>query len=203
MGTYCPSSNKQHKLIIIQENKISNAASSTARYFQSIGKVHDLEHNASVYNTFGLSIKIFNSHWGHMSIIFLWITGIIFHIGWNGNYEYWITNPVGIQPLGHSLWDPNIPASTEGDFSLCATSGVYYVLLGIGVTSNKGIYSCVILSEVLSLFCVVISKLNGISTDQALKWGGYNSYSATTSKIESANMNGMLHRFLSLTTASG
>merc|ERR1711972_67162 len=125
------------------------------------------------------SKTIFHSHWGHMSIIFLWVTGTIFHIGWNGNYEYWITNPVGTQPLGHSLWDPNIPSSTEGDFSLCATSGVYYVLLGIGVTSNKGIYSCVIMSEVLSLLCVVISKLNSISTDQALKWGGYNSYSAT------------------------
>merc|ERR1711972_1159126 len=190
MGVYIQRRFNYYKVIRIQEKKLSNAASSTARYFQSIGKIHDLEHGASVYNTLGVSMGIFNIHWGHMSIIFLWITGIIFHIGWNGNYEYWITNPVGIQPLGHSLWDPNIPSSTEGDFSLCATSGVYYVLLGIGVTSNKGIYSCVILSEVLSLLCVVISKLNSISTDQALKWGGYNSYSATTSKIESANMNG-------------
>ena len=30
-------------------------------------------------------------------------TKIIFHIGWNGNYEYWITNLTNIQPLGHSL----------------------------------------------------------------------------------------------------
>merc|ERR1711948_158813 len=190
-------------LIKIHETKLSNAASSTGRYFQSIGKVHDLEHGANVYNTLGVSLMIFHSHWGHMSIIFLWVTGIIFHIGWNGNYEYWITNPVGIQPLGHSLWDPNIPSATTGDLSLSATSGVYYVLLGIGVTSNKGIYSCVILSEVLSLLCVVISKLNGISTDQALKWGSYKTSMATTSKIESGIMQGTLARFLSLTSASG
>merc|ERR1712187_972018 len=176
----------------------------TGRYFQSIGKVHDLEHGASVYNTLGVSIMIFHSHWGHMSIICLWVTGIIFHIGWNGNYEYWITNPVGIQPLGHSLWDPNIPSSTEGDFSLCATSNVYYVLLGIKITSNKEIYSCVILSEVLSLLCVVISKLNGISTEKALKWGSYKTSTYTTTlKQESANMSMIQNRFLSLTSASG
>jgi hypothetical protein len=58
-------------LIKIQENKFSSAASTTGRYFQSLGKVHDLEHSASVYNTFGLSIMIFHSHFGHMSIIFL------------------------------------------------------------------------------------------------------------------------------------
>merc|ERR1711879_400626 len=118
-------------------------------------------------------------------------------------YEYWITNPVGIQPLGHSLWDPNIPSATEGDFSLSAISGVYYVLLGIGVTSNKGIYSCVIMSEVLSLLCVVISKLNSISTDKALKWGSNKTSTYTTSKIESTNMNGQQNRFLSLIAASG
>merc|ERR1712060_948995 len=196
--------NKTSKQVTnIQEKKLSNAASSTGRYFQSIGKVHDLEQGASVYNTLGVSIMIFHSHWGHMSIIFLWVTGIIFHIGWNGNYEYWITNPVSIQPLGHSLWDPNIPSSTEGDFSLCATSGVYYVLLGIGVTSNKGIYSCVILSEVLSLLCVLISKVNSISTDQALKWGSYNLSLASTSNIESAKMQGLQHRLLSLISANG
>merc|ERR1711948_2449 len=169
-------------LIKIHEAKLSNAASSTGRYFQSIGRVHDLEHEASVYNSLGVSLMIFHSHWGHMSIIFLWVTGLTFHIGWNGNYEYWITNPVGIQPLGHSIWDPNIPSSTEGNFSLCASSGVYYVLLGLGVTSNKGIYSCVILSEVLSLLCVVLSKLNRISTDKLLKWGYHTTTKTTTPK---------------------
>merc|ERR1711948_224190 len=121
-------------LIKIHEAKLSNAASSTGRYFQSIGKVHDLEHGASVYNTLGVNIIIFHSHWGHMSIIFLWITELVFHIGWNGNYEYWITNPAGIQTLGHSLWDPNILSLIEKDFSLYITSNVYYVLLGIKIT---------------------------------------------------------------------
>merc|ERR1711972_333434 len=176
MGVYIQRRFNYYKVIRIQEKKLSNAASSTARYFQSIGKIHDLEHGASVYNTFGVSLMIFHSHWGHLSIIFLWVSGIIFHIGWNGNYEYWITNPLNVQPLGHSIWDPNIPSSSEGNLSLCATSSVYYILLGIGVTSNKGIYSCVILSEVLSLLYISISKLNNISTDQSFKFNIYKSY---------------------------
>merc|ERR1712060_792170 len=115
--------NKTSKQVTnIQEKKLSNAASLIGKYFQSIGKIHDLEHGISVYNILGVSIIIFHSHWGHMSIIFLRVIETIFHIGWNGNYEYWITNPIGIQPLGHSLWDSNIPLLIEKDFSLYITS---------------------------------------------------------------------------------
>jgi len=87
----------------IQEEKLSNITNLIRKYFQSIGKIHDLEHKTSVYNILKTNIIIFHSHWGHMSIIFSQITKLIFHIGWNGNYEYWITNLTNIQTLGHSL----------------------------------------------------------------------------------------------------
>merc|ERR1712203_884235 len=95
------------------------------------------------------------------------------------------------------------PSGTWGDFSLGSTSGVYYVLLGIGVTSNKGIYSCVILSELLSLACLSISSLNRNCTDQALNYGASKNTLASTYKAESAHMSGLINRFLSLTSASG
>merc|ERR1712190_224052 len=152
----------------ISDAYFSNATDFTATYFQSLGKCHDLELHTSVYNIFSLTLVIFNSHWGHLSIIFIWLTGILFHVGWNGNFEYWITNPVGILPIGHSLWDLNFQAATpSGDLSLAATSGVYYVLLGIGVTSNKGIYSCVLLSELASLACLVLSQINRSGSELA------------------------------------
>jgi photosystem I P700 chlorophyll a apoprotein A2 len=103
-----------------------------------------------------------------MSIIFSQITKLVFHIGWNGNYEYWITNPTNIQPLGHSLWDPNILSSISENFSLYITSSVYYVLLKIKITSNKEIYSYIIISEIFSLLYIIISKINKISTDNTL-----------------------------------
>lgn len=42
--------------------------------------------------------------------------------------------------------------------------------MALGVTSNKGIYSCVLGAELLSLFCLVLSKLNCLSMDLALKY---------------------------------
>jgi len=46
-------------MIRIKEIKISNAISSIRKYFQSIGKVHDLEYNASVYkNLTNIIIKL-------------------------------------------------------------------------------------------------------------------------------------------------
>ena len=152
----------------IQEGSISNTINSIRRYFQAIGKIHDLEYNTNAYNILKTNLTLFHSHWGHMSIIFLWITKILYHIGWNGNYEYWITNSANIQPLGHSLWNFNTSLKTEEDFSLYITSSVYYVLLKIKTTSNKKVYSYLILSELLSLLYLTISKINNFTAAQAL-----------------------------------
>ena len=120
-----------------------------------------MELHTSVYNIFSLTLTVFNSHWGHLSIIFIWLTGILFHIGWNGNFEYWITNLTGILSIGHSLWDLNFQAaSSSGDLSLPAISGVYYILLRVKMTSHKGIYSYILLSELASLVHLALSQIN-------------------------------------------
>jgi photosystem I P700 chlorophyll a apoprotein A2 len=51
--------------------------------------------------------KIFASHFGQLAIIFLWTSGNLFHVAWQGNFEQWVQNPLNIRPIAHAIWDPH------------------------------------------------------------------------------------------------
>ena len=72
----------------------SHGSSATKKSFQSIASLHDLESYLSLDHAFGLNLSIFLSHWGHLAMIFLWVSRNLFHLAWNGNYELWIMNPI-------------------------------------------------------------------------------------------------------------
>ena len=68
----------------IKYDKLSNVINSIERYFQLLGKVHDLEYILSVYSIFSLIPIAFHTHFGHMSIVFLWVLSIIFILELSG-----------------------------------------------------------------------------------------------------------------------
>ncbi|KAI5649612.1 hypothetical protein M9H77_35617 [Catharanthus roseus] len=41
------------------------------------------------------------------SIIFLWTSGNLFHVAWQGNFESWIKDPLHVRPIAHIIWDPH------------------------------------------------------------------------------------------------
>jgi photosystem I P700 chlorophyll a apoprotein A2 len=92
--------------------------------------------------------KIFASHFGHIAIIFLWTSGTIFHVAWQGNFEQWIKDPLNVRPIAHAIWDPQfgkaaIDAFTQAGASYpvdIAYSGVYHWFYTIGMTTNQDLY---------------------------------------------------------------
>jgi photosystem I P700 chlorophyll a apoprotein A2 len=78
--------------------------------------------------------KLFASHFGHLAIIFLWTSGNLFHVAWQGNFEQWVLNPLKIKPIAHTIWDPHFGESAIKAFSKTNTaypvdisySGVYH-----------------------------------------------------------------------------
>jgi len=78
----------------------------TRRIWFSIGTAHDLEAHDNVTEE-ALYQKIFASHFGHLAIIFLWTSGNLFHVAWQGNFEQWVLNPLKVKPIAHTIWDPH------------------------------------------------------------------------------------------------
>ena len=63
---------------------------------------HDFDSHTSDLED--ISRKIFSAHFGHLAIIFIWLSGMYFHGAKFSNYEAWMTNPTGIKPSAQVVW---------------------------------------------------------------------------------------------------
>nr|WOA02339.1 photosystem I P700 apoprotein A2 [Gloiopeltis furcata] len=129
----------------------------TRRIWYGIATAHDFESHDGMTEE-NLYQKIFASHFGHIAIIFLWTSGNLFHIAWQGNFEEWVTKPLKIKPIAHAIWDPHfgqpaIKAFTKGGSSYpvnISFSGLYNWWYTIGMRTNNDLYSGALLLLVLS-----------------------------------------------------
>jgi photosystem I P700 chlorophyll a apoprotein A2 len=120
----------------------------TRRLWFGIATAHDFESHDGITEE-RLYQKIFASHFGQISIIFLWTAGNLFHVSWQGNFEAWTRDPLHVRPIAHVIWDPHFgqPAveaytrggSNNGPVNI-ATSGVYQWWYTIGIRTNQDLY---------------------------------------------------------------
>lgn len=119
----------------------------TLRLWYGIATAHDFESHDNVIEEH-LYQKIFSSHFGQLAIIFLWTSGNLFHVAWQGNFEEWITDPLHIRPIAHAIWDPHFSQTAINEYTrggiLRATniaySGVYHWWYTIGMRTNLDLY---------------------------------------------------------------
>lgn len=149
----------------------ANGRSVTVKIFDVIGSIHDLE-SLNYHNPLELYNILFVSHWGHLSIIFLWLSGTLFHIGWTGNFTLWQANPIATTPISHVVWDPHLAISSYS--SVPSYSGVYNWLYAVGVRDNTQIYLFTLGCELLSLCFLVLGKVHLTTFDNFISWIRYN-----------------------------
>ncbi|MEM0980045.1 MAG: photosystem I core protein PsaB [Cyanobacteria bacterium P01_H01_bin.58] len=129
----------------------------TRRIWYGIATAHDFESHDGMTEE-NLYQKIFASHFGHLAIIFLWTSGNLFHVAWQGNFEQWIKDPLNVKPIAHAIWDPHfgqpaVDAFTQAGASNpvnIAYSGVYHWWYTIGMRTNTELYSGAVFLLLLS-----------------------------------------------------
>nr|ALP86063.1 photosystem I P700 apoprotein A2 [Phacus orbicularis] len=132
----------------------------TRRIWFGIATSHDFESHDGITEK-SLYQKIFSSHFGQLAIIFLWTSGNLFHVAWQGNFEQWITDPLHIRPVAHAIWDPHFGQPAIEAFSKIqsfqpvniAYSGVYHWWYTIGMRSNTDLFNG-------SLFLLVLTSIS-------------------------------------------
>jgi len=120
----------------------------TRRLWFGLATAHDFESHDGITEE-RLYKKIFASHFGQLAIIFLWTSGNLFHVAWQGNFESWTQEPLRIRPIAHAIWDPHfgqpaVEAYTRGGSTgpvNIATSGVYQWWYTIGIRTNRDLFS--------------------------------------------------------------
>ena len=135
----------------------------TRRIWYGIATAHDFESHDGMTEE-NLYQKIFASHFGHLAIIFLWTSGNLFHVAWQGNFEQWILKPLKTKPIAHAIWDPHFGQPAIKAFSKggsiypvdIAYSGVYHWWYTIGMRTNNDLYT-----GSLFLLCLSVVMLLG------------------------------------------
>jgi len=92
-----------------------------------------------------VSRKIFSAHFGHLAVIFIWLSGMYFHGAKFSNYEAWLTNPTGIKPSAQVVWSivgqDILNADVGGGFhGIQITSGLFYMWRAAGITNSYQLY---------------------------------------------------------------
>ena len=88
-----------------------------------VGSIHDIESYFGIDNTLSLNLQIFTAHWGHLTIILIWVSGNLYHIASNANYS------LSLLPL-------HIPIPSSPQSSLLTQVFITnYTLLDVGISS--------------------------------------------------------------------
>ncbi|KAG9438531.1 hypothetical protein H6P81_021531 [Aristolochia fimbriata] len=136
----------------------------TRRIWFGIATAHDFESHDDITEE-RLYQNIFASHFGQLAIIFLWTSGNLFHVAWQGNFESWVQDPLHVRPIAHAIWDPHfgqpaVEAFTRGGALgpvNIAYSGVYQWWYTIGLRTNEDLYT----GALFLLFLSAISLIAG------------------------------------------
>ena len=131
----------------------------TRRIWFGIATSHDFESHDGMTEK-NLYQKIFASHFGQLAIIFLWTSGNLFHVAWQGNFEQWVLDPLHVRPVAHAIYDPQfgqpaIEAFTKSQLSSpvnISYSGVYQWWYTIGMRTNLDLFNG-------SIFLILLASL--------------------------------------------
>ncbi|KAJ3667260.1 hypothetical protein LUZ61_023203 [Rhynchospora tenuis] len=156
----------------------------TRRIWFGIATAHDFEIHDDITEE-RLYQNIFASHFGQLAIIFLWTSGNLFHVAWQGNFESWIQDPLHIRPIAHAIWDPHfgqpaVEAFTRGGATgpvNIAYSGLYQWWYTIGLRSNEDLYIGALFLLLLSAISLVAGHLVHVaipgSRGEYVRWSNF------------------------------
>jgi photosystem I P700 chlorophyll a apoprotein A1 len=104
---------------------------------------HDFDSHTSDLED--VSRKIFSAHFGHLAVVFVWLSGAYFHGAKFSNFEAWLTDPTGIKPSAQVVWpifgQEILNADVGGGFhGIQITSGLFQMWRANGITNSYQLY---------------------------------------------------------------
>ncbi|MEO1590910.1 MAG: photosystem I core protein PsaA [Cyanobacteria bacterium J06632_22] len=104
---------------------------------------HDFDSHTSDLED--ISRKIFSAHFGHLAIVFIWLSGMYFHGARFSNYEAWMSDPTGVKPSAQVVWDIFGQGILNGDVGggfegIQITSGLFQMWRASGITNSYQLY---------------------------------------------------------------
>jgi photosystem I P700 chlorophyll a apoprotein A1 len=134
---------------------------------------HDFDSHTSDLED--VSRKIFSAHFGHLAIVFIWLSGMYFHGAKFSNYEAWMTNPTGMKPSAQVVWSifgqDILNADVGGGFhGIQITSGLFYMWRAAGFTNSFQLYCTAIGALVMAAIMLFAGWFHYHKRAPRLEW---------------------------------
>nr|QCI05199.1 photosystem I P700 apoprotein A1 [Centroceras clavulatum] len=134
---------------------------------------HDFDSHTSSLEE--VSRKIFSAHFGQLSIIFLWLSGMYFHGARFSNYVAWLSNPLSIKPSAQVVWpivgQEILNADVGGGFQgVQITSGFFQLWRASGITTEFELYVTAIGGLFMSILMVFAGWFHYHKAAPKLEW---------------------------------
>ncbi len=161
-----------------------------------IWNLHALAHDFDTHTSDleDISRKIFAAHFGHLAVVFLWVSGMLFHGAKFSNYEAWLTDPLNVKPSAQVVWSVVGQDILNGDVGggfhgIQITSGLFQVWRGWGITSSFQLY---------------VTAIGGLVMAGLMLFAGWFHYHKRAPKLEwFQNVESMLNHHLSVLLGCG
>ncbi|MGB7250048.1 MAG: photosystem I core protein PsaA [Phormidesmis sp.] len=134
---------------------------------------HDFDSHTSDLED--ISRKIFSAHFGHLAVVFIWLSGMYFHGARFSNYEAWMTNPLGIKPSAQAVWpvfgQEILNADVGGGFhGIQITSGLFQMWRASGITNSYQLYCTAIGGLVMAALMLFAGWFHYHKSAPKLEW---------------------------------
>ena len=152
--TTSPPEQRQQVRVVVDDNPVPTSFekwSKPGHFDRSLARgpktttwIWDLHADAHDFDTHtsdleDISRKIFSAHFGHLAIIFIWLSGMHFHGARFSNFSAWMADPVNVKPSAQVVWplvgQEILNADVGGGFhGIQITSGLFQMWRGQGFT---------------------------------------------------------------------
>lgn len=134
---------------------------------------HDFDSQTSSLEE--VSRKIFSAHFGQLSVIFLWLSGMYFHGARFSNYVAWLSNPTGIKPSAQVVWPIVGQEILNGDVGggfqgVQVTSGWFQLWRASGITTEFQLYCTAIGGLVMAALMLFAGWFHYHKAAPKLEW---------------------------------
>jgi photosystem I P700 chlorophyll a apoprotein A1 len=134
---------------------------------------HDFDSHTSSLED--ISRKIFSAHFGQLSIIFLWLSGMYFHGARFSNYSAWLSNPTAVKPSAQVVWPIVGQEVLNGDVGggfqgVQVTSGFFQIWRASGITNEVELYWCALAGLLMSGLMIFAGWFHYHKAAPKLEW---------------------------------
>jgi photosystem I P700 chlorophyll a apoprotein A1 len=136
-------------------------------------RAHDFDSHTSDLED--VSRKIFAAHFGHLAVVFIWLSGMYFHGARFSNYVAWLSDPIGIKPSAQVVWpivgQDILNADVGGGFhGIQITSGFFQIWRAAGYTNTFQLYCTAIGGLVLAALMLFAGWFHYHKRAPKLEW---------------------------------